>query len=455
MMKKKHIKTVLAIVLAMGMGGCAKEEAFPVVADFKATIANDDISVPVEVAIVNSSEGADNYRWSFEGGSPSSSQDKNPGAITYDKPGTYTIRLTATNRDGSTDTKELTLVLITAVEIGFTTEILESNYSPVEVKLTNTTQGANTYHWTFEGGTPVSSDMQHPENVVFTEPGEHTITLEAGNGQDTYQEQKTITVAPYLEAAFDMEVAFEDDDHQVPVSVSLIDNSTSATGHHWTFESGTPATSAEENPVVVFNTPGTHTITLEATNGKETKTISKTVTVYQNRNLRTFENIKLGINTAHSSNHIGAFFSSTTRRVYNRDQVTDENGPLIDIVYFGLNGNFTYNRFVSPDRAEELTFEPIPGAAHTKVINLQESCGCPASLSAGEFDAMSNGSILSGLTIEDTNAGMQDFDDSVVPRIVLFQTGDGRKGAVKVKEFVRDGQQSYIIVDIKVQKQGS
>ncbi|MCH4565686.1 hypothetical protein MKP05_21635, partial [Halomonas sp. EGI 63088] len=76
-------------------------------------------------------------------------------------------------------------------------------------------------------------------------------------------------------------------------------------------------------------------------------------------------------------------------------------------------------------------------------------------LSAGEFDAMSNGSILSGLTIEDTNAGMQDFDDSVVPRIVLFQTRDGRKGAIKIKEFVSDGQDSYIIVDIKIQKQGS
>lgn len=443
------------MVLAIAFGACSKEQALPVTADFTAAIVDSDYSVPVEVAITNISDGADSYRWSFEGGFPASSTDKNPGSVLYDTPGTYTIVLTATNRDGSTGTKELTLVLITAVEVGFTAEVIENNYSPVEVKLTNTSKGANTYRWTFEGGEPSTSNEQHPGNVVFTGPGEHTITLEASNGQDTFTEQETITVAPYLEAAFDMEVAFEDDDMEVPVSVSLTNNSISATSYTWAFENGTPATSTEENPTVVFNSPGTHTITLEATNGKQSQTVSKTITVHEDKNLRFFENIKLGVNTAHSSNHIGAFFSATARQVYNRDQVTAENGPMIDIVYFGLNESFTFNRFVSPDEADNLTFEPIPGATHTKVINLQESCGCTASLSVAEFDTMVDDSLLAGMAIEETNAGMQDFDDSTVPRIVLFETGDGRKGAIKVKGFVPDGQQSYIIVDIKVQKQGN
>ena len=35
----------------------------------------------------------------------------------------------------------------------------------------------------------------------------------------------------------------------------------------WTFEGGTPATSTEQNPVVIYNTPGTYDVTLEVTAG--------------------------------------------------------------------------------------------------------------------------------------------------------------------------------------------
>jgi hypothetical protein len=45
------------------------------------------------------------------------------------------------------------------------------------------------------------------------------------------------------------------------------------------------------------------------------------------------------------------------------------------------------------------------------------------------------------------------FTDSVLPRVILFRTQDGIKGAIKIKSFVPDGLNSYIVVDIKVQKQ--
>jgi hypothetical protein len=35
----------------------------------------------------------------------------------------------------------------------------------------------------------------------------------------------------------------------------------------------------------------------------------------------------------------------------------------------------------------------------------------------------------------------------------LFQTQEGRKGAIKIKKYVEAGQESYILVDIKVQKE--
>jgi FOG: PKD repeat len=43
----------------------------------------------------------------------------------------------------------------------------------------------------------------------------------------------------------------------------------------WTFPGGTPATSTEQNPVVVFNTPGYHVVTLQVSNAHGTHQLSK------------------------------------------------------------------------------------------------------------------------------------------------------------------------------------
>jgi hypothetical protein len=45
------------------------------------------------------------------------------------------------------------------------------------------------------------------------------------------------------------------------------------------------------------------------------------------------------------------------------------------------------------------------------------------------------------------------FIANPVPRIVLFETADGRKGAVKIKAFVSEQMQSYVLTDIKFQKE--
>lgn len=85
-------------------------------------------------------------------------------------------------------------------------------------------------------------------------------------------------------------------------------------------------------------------------------------------------------------------------------------------------------------------------------INSQESCNCLTSLTVLQFVTMVDDSALKTLTIEETPEGLQEFDDSITPRIVLFETQDGRKGAIKIKEYITNGSDSYIIVDIKVQK---
>jgi hypothetical protein len=66
---------------------------------------------------------------------------------------------------------------------------------------------------------------------------------------------------------------------------------------------------------------------------------------------------------------------------------------------------------------------------------------------------MTDDILLAGVTITETTAGIQEFDNSVVPRIVLFETEDGRKGAIKIKDFVVDGLNSYVLIDVKVMKE--
>ncbi len=53
------------------------------------------------------------------------------------------------------------------------------------------------------------------------------------------------------------------------------------TSWSWTFQGGTPATSTQQNPFVVYNTPGTYSVSLTVTNanGNDTKTIVSCITI--------------------------------------------------------------------------------------------------------------------------------------------------------------------------------
>ena len=59
-------------------------------------------------------------------------------------------------------------------------------------------------------------------------------------------------------------------------SITFTDNSTNVpTSWSWTINGGTPSASTLQNPTVIFNTPGTYSVTLSATNQYGTGTITK------------------------------------------------------------------------------------------------------------------------------------------------------------------------------------
>lgn len=447
------MKKTLLLFLLIVFTSCYQETSIAIEGDFTTSYANLDESIPVIIKIDNKITGADTYEWTFEGGNPAVSNSKNPGEILYNKQGTYIIKLKASNVDGESREFTKTVSIKDGIKIEFTHEIVKSNYSPVEVILKNSTIGEGlTFKWEFQDGSPASFTGKTPPNVVFTTPGDHIISLTVSNGFESDKQTKTITVAPYLVSLFTYEPKFEDDDYQASVTINFTNKSISATSYKWSFEGGNPAVSTEQNPTVVFTNPGSHEVILEAINDKTSQIFKSVITVLPDTNLRILTNVKLGINSAHNNNNIGAMFSTVTRQVYKANEINDQNSNLIDIVFQGLNSNFTYNRFVSPDQANNYGFLSLKNAQSTIFVNSQNLCNCGLNFTEAQFDAMANDTPIKSLNISYTAGGAQEFGFTY-PRIILFKTQDGRKGAIKIKDMVKNGTSSYILCDIKVQKQ--
>jgi len=430
------------------MASCFHEEIVPASVNFTYAVTNDDYSIPVEVTFDNKSVGTDHYLWTFEGGDPATSDKRNPGVVRFTEAGTYTITLEAWN-DDERNSKEITLRILGTVTPDFEASVATNTISPVDVTITNTTQGGTAYYWKFPQGEPASFAGYSPPVVRYTEPGEHTITLVVENGAERDSISKTISVLPAMAMDFTIEPSFQDEDYEAPLTASLLNTTIGGLTWQWTSTGGQLSRSDAEQSSIYFANPGTYTITLTANNGKETQSISREITVKPNTGLRTHSDVKLGINTAHST--IGSFYSTVLRRVVRKDD-PDSLGQYVDIAFFGLNASFTFNRFVSPDSVQNYTFDALSGANTTIFINSQEKCNCGVNFTEADFDQMVTDAPLQNVSIQSLATGLRTFDGSVVPRIVLFLTDDGRKGAIKIKEFHSEGLASYIVVDIKVQK---
>ncbi len=69
------------------------------------------------------------------------------------------------------------------------------------------------------------------------------------------------------------------DDNSVPVTGESVQFTSTVSGnpdsYSWTFEGGTPATSTDENPIVIYDTPGDYDVSLTITSGDISKTETK------------------------------------------------------------------------------------------------------------------------------------------------------------------------------------
>ena len=143
----------------------------------------------------------------------------------------------------------------------------------------------------------------------------------------------------------------------------------------------------------------------------------------------------------------------TDRKILLTNDTNLSNGNSIDLVFFGQNETFGNCAFISPDNVIGYGFDAIPNANTTYFVNRVEESSL--TFTDNDFQTMSTDETLRSLDIRGA-AQSEDawFTNVFIPRLVLFETAGGIKGAIRIKAFVSEGSQSYILTDIKVQKQG-
>ncbi len=232
-----------------------------------------------------SSNNPTTWNWSFPGAVPNSSTQQNPN-VTYNEPGVYSVTLTASNSAGG-DSENKTAYIVVSEDVVAPIANFNSNVTSGQAPLTvnffdQSSNNPNTWNWSFDGGSPSNSNQQNP-TVVYTIPGVYAVTLSVSNGAGNDTEIKTsyINVTNATQAPVTDFVASEIIG-AAPFQITFFDQSTnSPTSWNWTFEGGTPSSSTIKNPVVVYNTPGTYTVTLTSTNsiGSDVETKVNYITI--------------------------------------------------------------------------------------------------------------------------------------------------------------------------------
>ncbi len=156
---------------------------------------------PLSINAINGSLNAYSYVWDFGDGTTSTDtmaihnhvyQNNTMGQVIYN------TSLVATTSHGCTDSVNQNITIYPPVAADFTANLL--GCTPLSVDFTNTSNGANTYHWNF--GTGAVSASQDPSHTFFSNQNTDTNYLVTMIATSTFGCTDTITdsVTVYHEA---------------------------------------------------------------------------------------------------------------------------------------------------------------------------------------------------------------------------------------------------------------
>lgn len=439
---------VWVLVLACGvLAACLRETPMPIESRFEIVVA-DDRSSPVEVSFINASYGAEQYEWTFEGGQPSSATTRNPGKVVFSAPGSHQITLRVWNSVEERVCQQ-TLHVDSSLTADFDFNIAINDFAPGVVTLNNRSTGGSRFQWTFEGGQPATSDLQHPGSVFFAQGGEHRIGLKIYSESHCVECCKTVVLRPPLQAAFSLLPLGIDTDWEAPLTLIIVNKTQSATTYHWSCSDAEVRSPSDSATSVYFKNPGIYNIELEASNGKDTQHVSQQVVIKPNTGIIEHSNLKFGIKSAY--NTLGCFYATKAGCVLSLEQAQqDEWRQWIDIGFSGINAQFNHCTFFAPSQMQQYFGVAIDGAQNAVVINNPQLIGFPISNAQYEdIKQPSDFDQFDDAWKRTANAYFSMTDDE---HYVLLRMADMRRGIIRIKQFMGNGDASYIVADIKMEK---
>lgn len=203
--------------------------------------------------------------WIWNFGDSTSSNMRNPVHV-YAAPGAYTVSLTAMNGAGYDVSSQV--VTISAGDVPAADFSSAANGLTVNF-IDKSTNAPTTWSWNF--GDNTTSSLQNPVHT-YGASGTYTVTLTVGNaaGANSKSQFVTVSAGAAPQAAFTFTPS--------GLQVNFVDRSTgSPTSWSWNF--GDNTSSSQQNPIKVYQSPGTYTVTLVVRNAAGSTSTSQVVTV--------------------------------------------------------------------------------------------------------------------------------------------------------------------------------
>ncbi|MCC4771150.1 PKD domain-containing protein [Methanosarcina sp. DH2] len=210
-----------------------------------------------------SSGGPTSWKWDFGDGTSSTAQ--NP-VHTYTVAETYSVTLIATNGTVSDDITESNYITVgSGPTASFSASPLEGE-APLTVQFTDTSTGSVTYRlWEFGDGS--TSNAKNPLHI-YSRAGTYTVKLTVTNSFDSDTFEAPSFIRTYSIAAPVANFTSDTTSGAVPLTVRFTDLSLNGpTSWEWDFNSDGKIDSREQNPVYVYTSSGTYSVTLNAVNG--------------------------------------------------------------------------------------------------------------------------------------------------------------------------------------------
>ena len=216
------------------------------------------------------------WAWVFTGGTQPTSTNQNPSVV-YNTVGTYDVKLTATNANGSdSETKTLYIEVVAAGTISAAFSATPTVIAPGgSVNFTDESIGdVTSWDWTFEGVTPGTSAVPNPV-ITYPTAGVYSVTLTVGDGTDTDEEIKmgyiTVTdgtgglTAAFVASAYNIIagncINFNDQSVGLPTSWS------------WSFPGSVSPTSTNQHPTnICYSNAGIYDVVLQVQNATSQNT---------------------------------------------------------------------------------------------------------------------------------------------------------------------------------------